>query len=141
MVMQATVPQNQPQQLDSVLTLASAPVDPPKYGKISSIGLYIKYNPGSNTCSLQKFTRHKRTNKYATAGNSTAFSLSKIELQRLTGYRTVIASKFDRQDSFLRKHTDQYSTDNFLPSTVRTTGTPRNTHRQELYSKKFALYI
>ena len=39
MVMQATVPRNQPPQFDSVLTLASAPVEPPNYGKISSTGL------------------------------------------------------------------------------------------------------
>ena len=119
MAMVATVPRNQPRQLDSVLPLASISVQPTKYGKISGIGLYIKYNPGSNTHltthSLPKFPRHECTNEYTTVGTSTAFRLSKIELQRLTGYGTVI----NRQEPYFRKQTVQYSTLNFLFGTVQ----------------------
>ena len=98
-----------------------------KYGKISSIGLYIKYNPGS---SQPKFPRHECMKTYATVGNSTDFSFDKIELQSLTGYSTVIASEFDRQECSSPKQTDQYSTELLLLGTVRTTAPQRNTYRQ-----------
>ena len=129
MAMVATVPPNQPNRLDSVFTQASTPGRPPKYGKISSIGLYIKYNPGLDNCSLQKLTRLEITNMHATAENSTAFSFDKIDAQFFTGYSTAIK----RCEFISQKQTEQYCIEKFPLSTVRTTDLIGETNRQEFY--------
>ena len=139
MVSSATDPKNQAKKFDPAFPQASTSDWSLKQGKISSIGLYIKYNPGSTVYSLPKFPRHECTNAYTTVGNSTDPSLDKIELQCLTGYSTVIASEFDWQERSSQKQTDQYSTEFLLLSTVRTTAPQRNTYRQVLYAKQFAL--
>ena len=85
---------NPPKQFDSDFTLASNPDMPPKYGKISSTGLYIKYHPGSEISSLFTAARHyKRTNEYTTVGDSTTTHYDKAKEQCLTGYSTGTSGK------------------------------------------------
>ena len=89
MVMQATDPKSQPNQPNQPqpsdpATQVSGPANLPKYGKTSSIGLYLKYNPGSTICSLQKITCHVRTNEYATVGNKTALQQTVLYFNFLT---------------------------------------------------------
>ena len=104
MAMMATDPQSQAKKLDSVFTQASTPGRSPNYGKISSTGLYIKYNPGSN----------------------------KSNAQRLTGNFTM-AGKTGRQELIFWKRTEQYSTESFLIRTAYSTALFGETFRQEFY--------
>ena len=105
MVMQATDPPNQPdqpnrlQRSDPVITMTRNPGRPPKYGKTSSTGLYIKYNPGSTICSLQKFMAHVRTNEHATTGNTTALKQTVLysNSQTSTVRTSETLGKTDRQ--------------------------------------------
>ena len=123
MVTQATVPPNAPHGCDSASTRASIPGRPPKYGKISGIGMYIKYNPGSDLSLHASLTRR-----------TTALYYDKTNAQCLTGYTTVTKRATDRQefDTF-RKSTEQYSTGTFLPGTVYATEPLGETDRQEFY--------
>ena len=115
MAMVATVPPNRPNQFTRANTLGR----PPMYGKISSIGLYIKYNPGSNIATLP-----------TTAGNPTATEHDKNNNQLLTGHITMVR-KIDRQELIFWK--GQYSTSSFLTGTDYSAALLGETDRQEFY--------
>ena len=136
MAIKATVPPKEaPLRCNSELT-ASRPGRPPKYDKISSTGLYIKYNPGTELFSLLTAARHSTTKKYTTVGNSTTIHYDKTKEQCLTGYSTVIKGKKDRQKVNFRNETVSYSTNLFLTGTLHSTAQLLGeTDRQEYYYK------
>ena len=131
MVMQATVPPNAPQRCNSNPTLASISSRPPKYSKISSTAPYAKY---STALTFISRLRHKCTNEYATGQSSSTglyIKYNPANAECLTGYSTVIVRKKNPQEPLFRNHTGQYSTLNFLTSTVQEL--LGETNRQEFF--------
>ena len=133
MVMQATVPPKASQRRDPAPARSSVPGRTPNYGKISGTGLYIKYHPGPNYFSPLTAARHKLTNEYATARNSTTFCFHTTNFQCLAGF----ARKNNRQEITFRNETEQYCTVPFIFGQVQYRHTKASilgeTLRQEFY--------
>ena len=137
MVMQATVPRNQPQRFDSVFTLACTPGRPHNNGKISSTGLYIKYYPGPKYPSLLTVARHKCTYKYASARNSTDFFYNKTGAKCLTGsgIASLTGLSFQKPPPYRDKYQSGTDTNKTASSSTKTMGASLRKEHYEAFRK------